>query len=188
MLSSHAAHLAPQQRQLRPWQGASSLEIPSSLLPSSRERRRARLRPRGAALAPRAAASADRPASRRANRTASTSPPSTEPPPLLVERGMPFSTGGAFFRPQSAQGRDLALLAAALHRRRAGSLRVLDCMSGSGMRAARFLYHAGADSVLANDVNEGTPLEENLARVADRSRRGLTETGSHIPQQTRAPR
>lgn len=93
------------------------------------------------------------------------------PTTLLVERGMPFDTGGAFFRAQSAQGRDLAMLCAALHKRETGSLRVLDCMSGSGMRAARFLHHAGAEHVVANDVNPATRIVENLSRVASADRR-----------------
>jgi len=54
---------------------------------------------------------------------------------MLVERGVNFIQGQAFYRPESAQGRDLAVLAAALHRRRTGgALRVLDVMSASGGR------------------------------------------------------
>lgn len=56
---------------------------------------------------------------------------------MLVERGTTFMQGSAFYRPESAQGRDLAVLAAALHRRRTGGpLRVLDVMSASGGRGA----------------------------------------------------
>ena len=47
--------------------------------------------------------------------------------------------GPAFYRPESAQGRDLAVLAAAIHRRTTGQLHVLDVMSGSGVRGARYL-------------------------------------------------
>jgi hypothetical protein len=47
--------------------------------------------------------------------------------------------GQAFYRAESAQGRDLAVLAAALQRRTTGRLRVLDVMAGSGMRGARYL-------------------------------------------------
>jgi hypothetical protein len=47
--------------------------------------------------------------------------------------------GTAFYRAESAQGRDLAVLAAAVYRQQHGRLRVLDVMSGSGMRGARYL-------------------------------------------------
>jgi len=47
--------------------------------------------------------------------------------------------GNAFYRAESAQGRDLAVLAAAVYRRTTGQLRVLDVMAGSGMRGARYL-------------------------------------------------
>jgi tRNA G26 N,N-dimethylase Trm1 len=45
------------------------------------------------------------------------------------------------------QARDLAVLAAAAYRRAHGSLRVLDVMAGSGVRAARYISQAGADFV-----------------------------------------
>lgn len=48
-------------------------------------------------------------------------------------------SGQAFYRAESAQGRDLAVLAAAVYRRQHGRLRVLDVMSGCGMRGARYL-------------------------------------------------
>jgi hypothetical protein len=47
--------------------------------------------------------------------------------------------GTAFYRAESAQGRDLAVLAAGVYRQQHGRLRVLDVMSGSGMRGARYL-------------------------------------------------
>jgi hypothetical protein len=47
--------------------------------------------------------------------------------------------GAAFYRAESAQGRDLAVLAAGVYRQQHGRLRVLDLMSGSGMRGARYL-------------------------------------------------
>ncbi|KAG2440506.1 hypothetical protein HYH02_010384 [Chlamydomonas schloesseri] len=73
------------------------------------------------------------------------------------ERGVSFVTaGGAFYRAESCAGRDLAVLAAALQRRRApgGRLRVLDVMSASGMRGARYLAQAEADEVW---INDGSP-------------------------------
>ncbi len=75
------------------------------------------------------------------------------PWPVLEERGARFTPGAAFYRGESAQARDLAVLAAAAHRRRAGALRVLDVMAGSGVRAARYISQAGADCVWSNDYN-----------------------------------
>ncbi|GLI68777.1 hypothetical protein VaNZ11_013268 [Volvox africanus] len=69
------------------------------------------------------------------------------------ERGVSFITGEAFYRAESCAGRDLAVLAAVLHRRRTGSLRVLDVMGGSGMRGARYLAQADADEVWVNEGN-----------------------------------
>ncbi|GIL72542.1 hypothetical protein Vretifemale_2895 [Volvox reticuliferus] len=69
------------------------------------------------------------------------------------ERGVSFVTGEAFYRAESCAGRDLAVLVAALHRRRTGRLRVLDVMGGSGMRGARYFAQADADEVWVNDGN-----------------------------------
>ncbi|GAX75602.1 hypothetical protein CEUSTIGMA_g3046.t1 [Chlamydomonas eustigma] len=76
-------------------------------------------------------------------------------PELKAERGVQFMQGAAFYRPESSQGRDLAILAAALYRKRTGSLRVLDVMAGSGIRGARYLQQARADEVWCNDYNPG---------------------------------
>ncbi len=64
-----------------------------------------------------------------------------------------FSASGAFYRPQSQVGRDLAVLAAAIYRRQQGQLRVLDAMTGCGVRALRYHLEAGADWVWANEGN-----------------------------------
>jgi len=73
--------------------------------------------------------------------------PATAHWPVLEERGARFTPGAAFYRGESAQARDLAVLAAAAYRRRVGGLRVLDVMAGSGVRAARYISEAGADFV-----------------------------------------
>jgi tRNA (guanine26-N2/guanine27-N2)-dimethyltransferase len=54
--------------------------------------------------------------------------------------------GSAFYRGESAQGRDLAVLAAAVYRKQHGQLRVLDVMAGSGMRGARYIQQVCTDS------------------------------------------
>ncbi|KAK2444814.1 tRNA (guanine(26)-N(2)/guanine(27)-N(2))-dimethyltransferase [Trifolium repens] len=84
-----------------------------------------------------------------------------------VERGLEFDTGGAFYRRESATGRDLGVLAASLQKKVNGSLRVLDALCGCGIRSVRYLKEAEADFVAANDGNEcyGKTILENLSRV-----------------------
>eukprot|EP00798_Chlamydomonas_sp_ICE-L_P014039 gene14039-19976_t len=72
---------------------------------------------------------------------------------LFLERGLEFTPGNAFYRSESAQGRDLAMLAAAVYKKSTGRLRVLDAMSGCGVRGARYFEQAGADEVWCNDFN-----------------------------------
>uniref|UniRef100_A0A0D3G635 tRNA (guanine(26)-N(2))-dimethyltransferase n=1 Tax=Oryza barthii TaxID=65489 RepID=A0A0D3G635_9ORYZ len=83
---------------------------------------------------------------------------SAEPPACAhSERGVTFDPGSAFYRSDSAAGRDLAVLAATLHRRAAGPsapFLCLDAMCGCGVRALRYLAQAGADFVWANDASE----------------------------------
>ena len=72
-----------------------------------------------------------------------------------------------FYRPASRLIRDLGVLALAVLG--VPEPRVLDAMSGSGVRALRYVLEGGASFVLANDLMEGDhPLELNLAPlVAD---------------------
>ncbi len=64
-----------------------------------------------------------------------------------------FHTGDAFFRASSRTGRDLAVLAAAFYRAQQGQLRVVDAMTGCGVRPLRYALEAGADYVWANEGN-----------------------------------
>jgi tRNA (guanine26-N2/guanine27-N2)-dimethyltransferase len=64
-----------------------------------------------------------------------------------------FSVDKAFYRPQSQVGRDLAVLAAAVYRQQRGELRVLDAMTGCGVRPLRYQLEAEADWVWANEGN-----------------------------------
>ena len=82
------------------------------------------------------------------------------------ERGVEFYLGPSFYRTQSCLSRDLSVLAAALYKREVGQLRVLDVMSGSGIRALRYLRQGEADFVWANDASLDThsALAQNLAR------------------------
>nr|XP_043634246.1 tRNA (guanine(26)-N(2))-dimethyltransferase [Erigeron canadensis] len=88
-----------------------------------------------------------------------------------TERGFDFQTGDTFFRHESATGRDLGVLAAALHKRSNGQLRVLDAMCGCGIRSLRYLAESKADFVLANDANEecNGVIVSNLSSVSSES-------------------
>ncbi|MEM9163982.1 MAG: tRNA (guanine-N1)-methyltransferase, partial [Cyanobacteria bacterium P01_F01_bin.4] len=58
-----------------------------------------------------------------------------------------FRVEQAFYRPKSKLGRDLAILAATVYRQERGQLRVLDAMTGCGVRPLRYQLEAGADWV-----------------------------------------
>jgi tRNA (guanine26-N2/guanine27-N2)-dimethyltransferase len=86
---------------------------------------------------------------------------------MKTERQVKFEVGAAFYNPGSRLGRDLAVLAARVQRDRVGSLRVLDAMTGCGVRPLRYLAQSQADWVWAN---EGNPdilpwVERNLERA-----------------------
>ena len=85
----------------------------------------------------------------------------------ITERGILFDTGDTFFRYESATGRDLGVLSAALYKQSKGQLRVLDAMCGCGIRSLRYLIESKADFVLANDANQShrRVILENLAQV-----------------------
>ncbi|KAL6291191.1 hypothetical protein ACE6H2_008701 [Prunus campanulata] len=88
-----------------------------------------------------------------------------------TERGLKFDIGETFFRHESATGRDLGVLAAALYKRSKGKLRVLDALCGCGIRSLRYLIEAEADFVLANDANDDNRkvITENLSQVESSS-------------------
>ncbi|OIS95868.1 PREDICTED: tRNA (guanine(26)-N(2))-dimethyltransferase [Nicotiana attenuata] len=89
-----------------------------------------------------------------------------------TERGHQFDVGDTFFRSESATARDLGVLSAALYRKTAGSLRVLDAMCGCGIRSLRYLAEAEADFVVANDANVDyrEVILGNLSSVSSSSR------------------
>ncbi|MEO1350508.1 MAG: tRNA (guanine-N1)-methyltransferase [Cyanobacteria bacterium J06635_15] len=64
-----------------------------------------------------------------------------------------FQIEDAFYRPHSQVGRDLAVLAAAVYKAQHGELRVLDAMTGCGVRPLRYQLEASADWVWANEAN-----------------------------------
>jgi len=76
-----------------------------------------------------------------------------------------FAVGAAFYRTKSKIARDLAILAAFLHRQHLGHLRVIDAMSGCGVRTLRYCLEANATQVWVNEANPDlAPLiQHNLA-------------------------
>ena len=76
-----------------------------------------------------------------------------------------FQVGSAFYRPSTQVARDLGVLAATLQRADRGQLRVLDVMTGCGVRSLRYAVESGADFIWANDADPDIHdrLAQNLA-------------------------
>ena len=72
------------------------------------------------------------------------------PEGVATERGVPFHVRGAFYRVESRQARDLAVLLASDV---SDAPRILDAMAGTGVRCARYLLQSGASHVHANDAS-----------------------------------
>lgn len=86
---------------------------------------------------------------------------------LHSEASAKFRVGRAFYRSASRVIRDLGVLAAAVYKAETGSLRVLDAMTGCGVRALRYWLESRADWVLANDANPEIRaiVEQNLSKA-----------------------
>jgi len=90
------------------------------------------------------------------------------------EENLNFEVGSAFYRPQMRYVRDLGVLAAIVYRQQTGHLRVLEPMSGCGIRSLRYGLEAGADWIWANDGNSEiqgilrSNLEQHLEKNYDR--------------------
>jgi tRNA (guanine26-N2/guanine27-N2)-dimethyltransferase len=80
-----------------------------------------------------------------------------------------FECHNTFYRPASKTARDLGVLAATLYREDHQALRVLDVMTGCGVRSLRYAIESQADWVWANDADpEVAPvLSQNLSQLAD---------------------
>ena len=72
---------------------------------------------------------------------------------FAIAKGIATGTATAFYRSTSQIGRDLAVLAAAIYRQQHGQLRIIDAMTGCGVRPLRYHLEAGADWVWANEGN-----------------------------------
>ena len=75
-----------------------------------------------------------------------------------------FQVGKAFYNPESKLVRDLGVLAATIYQQDHGSLRVLDALSGCGVRSLRYWLESHANYLW---INEGNPelnslLQQNL--------------------------
>jgi tRNA (guanine26-N2/guanine27-N2)-dimethyltransferase len=84
---------------------------------------------------------------------------------VINERGVAVDVASAFYRRYSSVSRDLAVLAAR-SAAELGTCEALDVLTGAGMRAARYLVHAKARRVVANDISTQTRVADNLASVA----------------------
>ena len=102
------------------------------------------------------------------------------------EETLNFQVGSAFYRPQMRYVRDLGVLAAIVYRQEKGHLRVLEPMSGCGIRSLRYGLEAGADWIWANDGNPEiqevlrSNLEQHLElekKAFHRNRKNLTVDG-----------
>ncbi|MGB7086097.1 MAG: tRNA (guanine-N1)-methyltransferase [Phormidesmis sp.] len=108
------------------------------------------------------------------------SPSSLSPVPAQApwqqEGAAYFRTGNAFFRASSQTGRDLAVLCAIAYKAQHGQLRVLDAMTGCGVRPLRYALEANADYLWANEGNWDlhTCLQANLSHSLPPERYRLT--------------
>ncbi len=96
------------------------------------------------------------------------SPYPGSPVPMLTTEGRAqFEVGTAFYRSHSQTARDLGLLCASVYRQDHQSLRVLDVMTGCGVRPLRYVLEAEADFVWANDADPevGPLLRANLSSL-----------------------
>ena len=104
-----------------------------------------------------------------------------------------FCIGEAFFRASSQTGRDLGVLAAIAlrkstplanktHSAKNSSLRILDAMTGCGVRPLRYILEAGADYVWANEGNQDlhARLSENLNRSLPPNRYCITHQDANV--------
>ena len=97
------------------------------------------------------------------------------------EEEIRFLVGEAFYNPQSKLVRDLGVLAASVYKQDHGSLRVLDALSGCGVRSLRYWQESKADFLW---VNEGNPehsstLKQNLSQAISPDCYRITHQDAH---------
>jgi tRNA (guanine26-N2/guanine27-N2)-dimethyltransferase len=69
------------------------------------------------------------------------------------EEKVKFLVGNAFYRPQSKIVRDLGVLAGAVYKQEKNELKVLDGMSGCGVRSLRYFMESEATFIHSNEAN-----------------------------------
>ena len=92
-----------------------------------------------------------------------------------------FEVGDAFYNPKSKVVRDLGVLAALVYKQQRGQLRVLEAMSGSGVRSLRYYLESDADFLWINEGNYelNTLLSQNLQTVIPDEFYQLTHWDAH---------
>ncbi|MEM8778689.1 MAG: tRNA (guanine-N1)-methyltransferase [Cyanobacteria bacterium P01_G01_bin.49] len=95
---------------------------------------------------------------------------------LITEGKAKFIVGNTFYRSQSKVTRDLGILAAAIYRKNQGKLRVLDAMTGCGVRSLRYCLESGADYIWLNDSNQDNKpiLDQNLSDFLSKQKAKIT--------------
>lgn len=90
--------------------------------------------------------------------------------------------GPAFFRPSSQPARDLGILAAAVYRNKMEHLRVLDVMTGCGVRSQRYVLESNADWIWANDANPdmAVVLTDNLSQLPPKRYQITYHSAEHL--------
>ena len=92
-----------------------------------------------------------------------------------------FQIKDAFYNPKSRVVRDLGVLAARVYRQDNGYLRVLDALSGCGVRSLRYWLESEADYVWVNEGNSqlNSLLQENLASAIASNCCRITHQDAH---------
>ncbi len=95
---------------------------------------------------------------------------------LICEEKAYFTVGNTFYRPHSKITRDLGVLAAKVYKQTQGKLRVLDVMTGCGVRSIRYYLESDADYIWANDSNpeNQSVLEYNLGFLLEEDKAKIT--------------
>ena len=95
---------------------------------------------------------------------------------LICEETAYFTVGKTFYRPHSKITKDLGVLAAKVYKQTQEKLRVLDVMTGCGVRSIRYYLESDADYIWSNDSNPenkktieynlGFILQENKGKIS----------------------
>ncbi|EAZ90129.1 class I SAM-dependent methyltransferase [Crocosphaera chwakensis] len=95
---------------------------------------------------------------------------------LICEEKAYFIVGNTFYRSQSKITRDLGVLAAKAYKNEQGKLKVLDVMTGCGVRSLRYYLESDADYILANDSNPENKavIEHNLSQILQEKKGKVT--------------